>query len=231
MIAFDHVVKRYPNGREALAGVSFSIAAGEMVFLTGRSGAGKSTVLKLIALIERPTRGAVRVEGKNLGALRSRHIPAYRRSIGVVFQDHRLLVDRPVFDNVALPLVVAGFPLKETDKRVRAALDQVGLLGKERTLPLELSAGEQQRVGIARAVVSKPRLLICDEPTGNLDRDLALEVMRLLKRFQSVGVTVVVATHDLRLAQQPGERTILLDDGRIQGRGEEEPLPSIVASR
>ncbi|MGB6450185.1 MAG: cell division ATP-binding protein FtsE [Steroidobacteraceae bacterium] len=231
MIAFDHVVKRYPNGREALAGVSFRIAAGEMVFLTGRSGAGKSTVLKLIALIERPTRGTVLVGGKNLGALPSRRIPAYRRSIGVVFQDHRLLMDRPVFDNVALPLVVAGSPLKETDKRVRAALDQVGLLGKERMLPLELSAGEQQRVGIARAVVSKPTLLICDEPTGNLDRDLAVEVMRLLKRFQNVGVTVVVATHDINLVQEPGQRTIVLDDGRVQGGAGEQPLPSIVASR
>ncbi len=233
MITFDHVVKRYPNGREALAGVSFRIAAGEMVFLTGRSGAGKSTVLKLIALLERPTRGTVVVGSKNLGALRSRHIPAYRRSIGVVFQDHRLLMDRPVFDNVALPLIVAGSPLKETDKRVRAALDQVGLLGKERMLPLELSAGEQQRVGIARAVVSKPTLLICDEPTGNLDRDLAVEVMRLLKRFQNVGVTVVVATHDIHLVteHESGQRTIVLDDGRIQGGADEEPLPSIIATR
>ncbi|MGH8150123.1 MAG: cell division ATP-binding protein FtsE [Steroidobacteraceae bacterium] len=233
MITFDHVVKRYPNGREALAGISFRIDAGEMVFLTGRSGAGKSTVLKLIALLERPTRGTVVVGGKNLGALPARRVAGYRRSIGVVFQDHRLLMDRPVLDNVALPLVVAGFPLKETDKRVRAALDQVGLLGKERTLPLELSAGEQQRVGIARAVVSKPTLLICDEPTGNLDRDLALEVMKLLKRFQSVGVTVVVATHDLNLLRdhESSERTLVLDAGRIQGSAGEEPLPSMVASR
>jgi cell division transport system ATP-binding protein len=233
VIAFDHVAKRYANGREALAGVSFRIAAGEMVFLTGRSGAGKSTVLKLIALLERPTRGAVLVGGKNLGALPSRHIPAYRRSIGVVFQDHRLLMDRPVFDNVALPLIVAGSALKETDKRVRAALDQVGLLGKERMLPLELSAGEQQRVGIARAVVSKPTLLICDEPTGNLDRDLAVEVMRLLRRFQNAGVTVVVATHDTHFLQEQesGQRTIVLDDGRIQGGTEQESLPSMVASR
>ena len=233
MIAFDHVVKRYPNGREALAGVSLRIAAGEMVFLAGRSGAGKSTVLKLIALIERPTRGTVVVGGQNLGSLSSRRIPAYRRSIGVVFQDHRLLMDRPVYDNVALPLVVAGFSLKETDKRVRAALDQVDLLGKERNLPLELSAGEQQRVGIARAVVSKPMLLICDEPTGNLDHDLAVEVMELLRRFQRVGVTVVVATHDLHLLRggELRERTIVLDDGRIEGGAGEEPLPSMVASR
>ncbi len=231
MIVFEHVTKRYPNGREALAGVSFRIGSGEMVFLTGRSGAGKSTVLKLIALIERPTRGAVLVGGKNLGALASRHIPAYRRSIGVVFQDHRLLLDRPVFDNVALPLVVAGCSLKETDKRVRAALDQVALYGHERRLPLELSVGEQQRVGIARAVVSKPSILICDEPTGNLDRDLALEVMGLLRRFQSVGVTVVVATHDVHSVRELGQRTIALEAGRILANAEEEALPSMVASR
>jgi cell division transport system ATP-binding protein len=230
MIVFEHVTKRYRNGREALAGVSLRIDPGEMVFLTGRSGAGKSTVLKLIALIERPTRGAVLVGGKNLGTLGSRHIAAYRRSIGVVFQDHRLLLDRPVFDNVALPLIVAGFSLKETDKRVRAALDQVGLRGHERTLPVELSVGEQQRVGIARAVVSKPSILICDEPTGNLDRDLALEVMRLLKRFQSVGVTVVVATHDVQFVSECSERTIALEGGRIRGAGED-ALPSMVASR
>jgi len=230
MILFEQVTKRYPNGREALSSVSFHVDAGELVFLTGRSGAGKSTVLKLVALLERPTRGTVLVGGKNLGAMASRHIPAYRRSIGVVFQDHRLLADRPVFDNVALPLVVAGCPLKETDKRVRAALDQVGLLGHERMLPVELSVGEQQRVGIARAVVSKPALLICDEPTGNLDRDLALEVMQLLKRFQNVGVTVVVATHDVLFVRQFGARTFMLESGHIQGAGEES-LPSIIASR
>jgi cell division transport system ATP-binding protein len=231
MILFEHVTKRYPNGREALSGVSFWVDTGELVFLTGRSGAGKSTVLKLVALLERPTRGAVLVGGKNLGALPSRHVPAYRRSIGVVFQDHRLLLDRPVFDNVALPLVVAGCSLKETDKRVRAALDQVGLLGHERRLPIELSVGEQQRVGIARAVVSKPSILICDEPTGNLDRDLALEVMELLKRFQSVGVTVVVATHDVQFVQELDARTFVLESGRIVSGADEEPLPSMVASR
>jgi cell division transport system ATP-binding protein len=231
VIVFEHVTKRYPNGREALAGVSFHVGSGEMVFLTGRSGAGKSTVLKLIALIERPTRGTVLVGGKNLGALPSRHIPAYRRSIGVVFQEHRLLLDRPVFDNVALPLIVAGCSLKETDKRVRAALDQVGLFGNERRLPLELSVGEQQRVGIARAVVSKPSILICDEPTGNLDRDLALEVMRLLRRFQSVGVTIVVATHDVQFVQELGQRTIALEGGRIVDAAGEEALPSMIASR
>lgn len=231
MIVFDHVIKRYPNGREALSGVSFRIDAGEMVFLTGRSGAGKSTVLKLIALLERPTRGTVLVNGKNTGALKSRHIPAFRRNIGVVFQDHRLLPDRPVFDNVALPLVVAGTPLKEIDRRVRAALDQVGLRGKEKVLPLELSVGEQQRVGIARAVVSKPPLLIADEPTGNLDPELSLEVMRLFKRFRDVGVTVVIATHDLHLVREFGQREIVLDSGRVVNPQEPDDLPSVIATR
>src|SRR6516165_759513 len=230
MVVFEQVTKRYPNGREALNGVSFHITPGEMVFLTGRSGAGKSTVLKLIALLERATRGVVRVNGRNLGALKPRHIPAFRRSLGVVYQDHKLLVDRPVFDNVALPLVVAGTRFKETDKRVRAALDQVGLLGRERMLPLELSVGEQQRVGIARAVVSKPALIIADEPTGNLDPDLAVEVMQLFKRFQSVGVTVVVATHDQHEIQQFSQRSIVLEGGHIQGPNEP-TLPSMVASR
>lgn len=230
MIVFDRVTKRYPNGREALAGVSFRIESGEMVFLTGRSGAGKSTVLKLIALLERPTRGTVLVGTKNTSALKPRHIPAFRRQIGVVFQDHKLLADRPVFDNVALPLVVAGTPLKEIDRRVRAALDQVGLRGKERALPLELSVGEQQRVGIARAVVSKPPVLIADEPTGNLDPALSLEVMRLFQRFQDVGVTVVVATHDLHIVREFGAREIVLEEGRVQSGGDD-LLPSIVASR
>jgi cell division transport system ATP-binding protein len=230
VIVFDRVSKKYPNGRDALSGVSFTIDSGEMVFLTGRSGAGKSTVLKLVALLERPTRGTVIVNGKNTSSLKSRYIPAFRRSIGVVFQDHKLLVDRPVFDNVALPLVVAGTALKEIDRRVRAALDQVGLLGKERMLPLELSVGEQQRVGIARAVVSKPSLLIADEPTGNLDPGLALEVMKLFKRFQDVGVTVIIATHDLHVVQELSQRVIVLDQGALVSGGEDS-LPSIVASR
>ena len=230
MIVFDRVSKRYANGREALTNVSFSIHNGEMVFLTGRSGAGKSTVLKLIALLERPTRGAVLVQGRNTQSLKARHIAAFRRGIGVVFQDHKLLADRPVYDNVALPLAVAATPLKEIDKRVRAALDQVGLLGKERALPLELSVGEQQRVGIARAVVSKPPLLIADEPTGNLDPDLSLEVMRLFRRFQDVGVTVVVATHDLHIVREFGERVITLENGALQG-DPGDTLPSVVATR
>jgi cell division transport system ATP-binding protein len=200
MIVFDRVSKRYPNGREALSNVTFEIHTGEMVFLTGRSGAGKSTVLKLIALLERPTRGTV------------------------------VLADRPVFDNVALPLVVAGAPFKEIDKRVRAALDQVGLLGKERLSPMELSVGEQQRVGIARAVVSKPPLLIADEPTGNLDPDLALEIMRLFRRFQDVGVTVVVATHDLHIVREFGQRELVIDNGQIHGDVTSH-LPSVIAIR
>ncbi len=215
MIVFDRVVKKYPNGREALGGVTFRVERGEMVFLTGRSGAGKSTILKLIALLERPTRGVLTVDGQNTGALPPRRVPAFRRRLGVVYQDHKLLNDRPVFDNVALPLVVADAPLREIDRRVRAALDQVGLLGKERMLPLELSVGEQQRVGIARAVVSTPPILIADEPTGNLDPDLAREVMRLFRRFQEVGTTVVVATHDLPLVQEFDLREILIEQGQV----------------
>ncbi len=230
MIVFDKVAKRYPNGREALAGISLRVNPGEMVFLTGKSGAGKSSVLKLIALLERPTRGTVLVNGRNTSTLRSRHIPAFRRNIGVVFQDHKLLADRPVYDNVALPLIVSNTPMREIDKRVRAALDQVGLLGKERMLPLELSVGEQQRVGIARAVVSKPPLLIADEPTGNLDPDLAREVMRLFKRFQEVGVTVIVATHDVDLVHELGQREITIENGHIHDAGADD-LPSLVARR
>ena len=217
MIRFDQVHKRYPNGREALAGVSFNIVSGALTFLTGHSGAGKSSILKLIALIERPTRGQVIVNSQNTAGVKPRGIPQFRRAIGVVFQDHKLLHDRPVADNVALPLIIAGVPRREIDKRVRAALDQVGLLGREKSRPLELSTGEQQRVGIARAVVAKPALLIADEPTGNLDPDLALEIMRLFKRFSEVGVTVVVASHDVHLIDQVGARRIVLSEGRVIG--------------
>jgi cell division transport system ATP-binding protein len=217
MIRFDQVHKRYPNGREALGGVSFNIESGALTFLTGHSGAGKSSILKLIALIERPTRGQVIVNNQNTAGVKARGIPQFRRRIGVVFQDHKLLHDRPVADNVALPLIIAGVPRREIDKRVRAALDQVGLLGKEKSRPLELSTGEQQRVGIARAVVAKPELLIADEPTGNLDPELALEVMKLFKRFSEVGVTVVIASHDVHLIDQVGARRILLSDGRVVG--------------
>ena len=229
MIRFERVAKRYPNGREAISGVSFEVPRGEMVFLTGRSGAGKSTVLKLIALLERPTRGVVTVNGRSTGALPARKIPAFRREIGVVFQDHKLLVDRPVFDNVALPLVVADTPLREIDKRVRAALDQVGLLGKERLLPLELSIGEQQRVGIARAVITKPAVLIADEPTGNLDPELALEVMNVFRRFQEVGTTVMVATHDMHLVREFGKREIVLEGGHVRGV-EDVQIPTVGAA-
>ena len=215
MIRFDHVHKRYANGREALSGVSFTIDDGAMTFLTGHSGAGKSSILKLIALIERPTRGQVFVGNQNTAGIKPRGIPHFRRQLGVVFQDHKLLHDRPIADNVALPLIIAGVAKREIDKRVRAALDQVGLLGKESSRPLELSTGEQQRVGIARAVVAKPKLLIADEPTGNLDPDLALEIMQLFKRFNDVGVTVVIATHDVHLIDRFGARRIVLDEGRV----------------
>jgi cell division transport system ATP-binding protein len=217
MIRFDQVHKRYPNGREALAGVSFNIESGALTFLTGHSGAGKSSILKLIALIERPTRGQVIVNSQNTAGVKPRGIPQFRRNLGVVFQDHKLLHDRPVADNVALPLIIAGVPRREVDKRVRAALDQVGLLGKEKSRPLELSTGEQQRVGIARAVVAKPTLLIADEPTGNLDPELALEIMKLFKRFSEVGVTVVVASHDVHLIDRVGARRIVLSEGRVIG--------------
>jgi cell division transport system ATP-binding protein len=215
MIRFDRVSKRYPNGRDALREVSLQVEPGEFVFLTGRSGAGKSSILKLIGLLERPTRGTVTVNGQDTASLPARAIPAYRRRLGMVFQDHQLLMDRPVYDNVALPLVVADAPFRDIDKRVRAALDQVGLLEQVRALPSELSVGEQQRVGIARAVVGKPVVLIADEPTGNLDHALALDVMRLFRRFQEVGVTVVVATHDLSLVEEFGQRSIHVEDGKV----------------
>lgn len=215
MIQFQQVFKRYPGGREALSGVDLTMDTGEMAFLTGRSGAGKSTMLKLIGLLERPTRGQVLVGGRNTDGIRRKQIPAFRRQIGMVFQDHKLLHDRTVFDNVALPLVIIGMGRKEIGKRVRAALDQVGLLHTEKVRPMTLSSGEQQRVGIARAVVSKPALLIADEPTGNLDPDLSLEIMHLFERFHGVGVTVLVASHDLHLIDQLGHRRIALVDGQV----------------
>ncbi len=234
MIRFDRASKRYPNGREALSAASFEIHNGEMVFLTGRSGAGKSTILKLISLLERPTRGLVMVNGHNTAALASRKVPAFRRELGVVFQDHRLLTERSVFDNVALPLHAAetGITLKEIDRRVRAALDQVGLLDRANSLPLELSVGEQQRVGIARAVVGKPRVIIADEPTGNLDPALSLEVMGVFRRFNDVGVTVVIATHDLDIVQAWKLREIQVAEGRVHDTlAPEFKLPVIEAQR
>ncbi|MBU6198656.1 MAG: cell division ATP-binding protein FtsE [Xanthomonadaceae bacterium] len=215
MIAFDRVGKRYPNGFDALSELSFALDAGEMAFVTGHSGAGKSTLLRLVALLERPTRGQVTVNGRNLGAVRRRGIARVRRGVGMVFQDHRLLLDRSVFDNVALPLVIAGVPREEMAKRVRAALDKVGLLEREKSAPSMLSAGEQQRVGIARAIVAKPPVLIADEPTGNLDPQLAAEIMGLFGEFQQVGTTVLVASHDLPLVKRMGKRVLVLDHGRL----------------
>jgi len=230
MIHFDHVWKRYPNGHEALCDLTLEIDQGEMVFLTGHSGAGKSTLLKLIALIERPSRGTLVVNGQNTSTLPRRKVPTFRRQLGIVFQDHKLLMDRPVYDNVGLPLVIAGVPEKEIGKRVRAALDQVGLLGREKNTPIELSTGEQQRVGIARAVVSKPEILIADEPTGNLDPDLSVEIMNIFRRFNEVGVTVLIASHDLQLIERYGGRRVILEGGRVRGTDEPSlPLPSIVA--
>jgi cell division transport system ATP-binding protein len=231
VIRFDHVWKRYPNGREALSDLSLDVERGEMAFLTGHSGAGKSTLLKLIALIERPTRGTLVVNGQNTLTVPRSKIPAFRRQIGVVFQDHKLLMDRPVYDNVGLPLVIAGVPEKEIGKRVRAALDQVGLLGREQNRPIELSTGEQQRVGIARAIIGKPSLLIADEPTGNLDPDLAVEIMNIFKRFNEVGVTVLVASHDIHLIGRYGMRRVHIEGGRAvsAGAAPPPPLPSIVA--
>ena len=215
MIRFENVHKRYPGGRDALSGVSFEMRAGEMAFLTGPSGAGKSTLLKLIALIERPTRGTVLVHNQNTSRVRRRQIPYFRRRIGIVFQDHKLLNDRTIFDNVALPLVISALRRREIARRVRAALDQVGLLGREMNSPLTLSAGEQQRVGIARAVATRPDLVIADEPTGNLDPALSLEIMQLFERFNEVGVTMLIATHDLELLDRLDHRRLRLDAGKI----------------
>ena len=215
MIRFEHVSKRYPSGHEALSELNFELERGEMAFVTGHSGAGKSTLLKLIALLERPSRGQVTVDGQNLAHTRRRGIAPLRRRIGMVFQDHRLLLDRSVFDNVALPLVIAGVAREEIGKRVRASLDKVGLLGREGDVPVALSTGEQQRVGIARAIVAKPPVLIADEPTGNLDPQLSAEVMALFGEFQQVGTTVLVASHDLALIKRMGKRVLVLDHGHL----------------
>ena len=216
MVRLENVTKRYRGGQEALCGLSLTVGKGEMVFVTGHSGAGKSTLLRLIALIERPTEGILVVDDQNINRVKRRKIPAYRRQMGMVFQDHKLLYDRPVFDNVALPLIIAGVSHTDAGRRVRAALDQVGLLHKEKQKPETLSAGEQQRVGIARAIVTRPKLLIADEPTGNLDPDLSLEVMRIFRRFNEVGVTLLIASHDISLIDRLGCRRIALEDGRLQ---------------
>jgi cell division transport system ATP-binding protein len=220
MISFQGVSKKYDGGNEALSEVSFEVERGEMTFLTGPSGAGKSTLLKLVALIERPSRGQIIVNGQNLAGITRRQLPYYRRQIGVVFQDHKLLDDRSVFDNVALPLVIAGADLAEIAKRVRASLDLVGLLHKEKARPMTLSTGEQQRVGIARAVVYRPSILIADEPTGNLDPDLSQEVMQLFKRLNQVGTTVLIASHDRGLVEQFAPRVFNLKAGHMAEAGE-----------
>lgn len=219
MIRFDAVSKRYATGHEALTRVDFEVDRGEMVFLTGHSGAGKSTLMKLIMLMERPTQGQVFVDGRNLNRLSSGQIPYYRRNVGVVFQNHQLLFDRSVFDNVALPLQIAGNTPAETGRRVRAALDKVGLLDKERQNPIVLSGGEQQRVGIARAVVNKPSVLLADEPTGNLDPELSAEIMNLFRQFNEVGVTIMIASHDLELLKRMNKRVLGLSQGQVAHDG------------
>ncbi len=215
MIRFDNICKRYPGGHEALSNVSFHLPRGEMAYLTGHSGAGKSTLLKLIALIERPSRGNLLLDGINLSSVGNSKVPYIRRNIGIIFQNHHLLYDRTVFDNVALPLIIAGFQHREISSRVRAALDQVGLLNKEKSAPITLSGGEQQRVGIARAIVHKPGLLLADEPTGNLDPELSKEIMELFARFNDVGVTVLIASHDLDLIKQMGSPVVSLSQGQV----------------
>jgi cell division transport system ATP-binding protein len=216
MIQFDDVSKRYPSGQEALSHIDLQLARGELAFLTGHSGAGKSTLLKLIMLMELPSSGQIVINGQNLGKVSRRQLPYYRRNIGLVFQDHQLLFDRTVYDNVALPLQIAGLDSRDIARRVRAALDKVGLLNKENQNPVALSSGEQQRVGIARAVVNKPPLLLADEPTGNLDPELAAEIMHLFEQFSAVGVSVLIASHDLSLISRMQHRMLVLDHGRLR---------------
>jgi cell division transport system ATP-binding protein len=219
MISFSQVTKRYPGGHEALAGVDLDIARGEMVFLTGHSGAGKSTLLKLIAAIERPTSGVVSVNGQNISRLPARAVPYLRRNIGLVFQDHKLLFDRNVIENVVLPMDIAGVERRESMKRARAVLDKVGLLKREKSQPITLSGGEQQRLCIARALVSRPALLLADEPTGNLDAGYAADIMAMFRDFNQVGTTLVISTHDDRAISALGGRIVHLDHGRVQEEG------------
>ncbi len=215
MIQFINTWKRYPGGHDALCGVSFDIKKGEMVYLTGHSGAGKSTLLKLIALIERNSRGQVIVNQHNLSTLKKWQVPYYRRKIGFIFQKYKLLYDKTVFDNVSLPLIIDGTRHQDIKKRTRAALDKVNLLDKERHYPVTLSGGEQQRVGIARAIVNKPPLLLADEPTGNLDPELSGEIMQLFKAFNDVGVTVLIASHDIELINKMDCRVVQLNKGQL----------------
>ncbi|BCM24553.1 cell division protein FtsE [Methyloradius palustris] len=213
MIRFDQVSKRYPGSHEALKGVSFELQQGEMVFVLGHSGAGKSTLLKLIAGIERPTSGTVLINNQNVSKLRPAALPYLRRKFGLVFQDHKLLYDRNCFENVALPLYINGVTGSEAGKRIRAALDKVGLLGKEKAMPITLSGGEQQRLAIARAVVSRPSVLIADEPTGNLDENYATEIMGIFDAFRQVGVSVIIATHNLH--DTGDARVLRLNQGQL----------------
>jgi cell division transport system ATP-binding protein len=219
MIEFRQVTKRYDSDHTALRAVNFHLDRGELAFLTGHSGAGKSTLLKLIMVMERPTAGEVIVGGQKLNSLPRRQIPYIRRHIGVVFQNHQLLFDRTVFDNVAMPLEVMGASPEDTGRRVRAALDKVGLLKKEKMNPMQLSGGEQQPVGIARAVLNKPPVLLADEPTGNLDPELSADIMRLFTQFSQVGVTVLVATHDIALINEMNRRTLTLNQGQLVAGG------------
>lgn len=220
MIQFEQVSKVYSGGHQALQRVSFHLHKGEMAFLTGHSGAGKSTLLRLIGVMERPSDGRIAFHGQDVSHLARRDIPYIRRQIGMIFQDHRLLTDRTVFDNVALPLTLHDYTPAEIQRRVSAALDKVGLLDKIQCLPLMLSGGEQQRVGIARAIVNKPPLLLADEPTGNLDAELAADIMQLFREFNQVGVTVLIATHDLGLVSRNGQRTLTLKGGRLVADGQ-----------
>ena len=215
MISLSNINKAYPNGHQALSNVSFNMDKGEMAFVLGHSGAGKSTLFRLITAIEKASSGQIEVDGKNLNRLKESQIPFLRREIGVIFQDHKLLYDRTVFDNVALPLIVIGMPHDEIRKRVRAALGKVGLAGKENRFPVTLSGGEQQRVGIARAVINRPNILLADEPTGNLDEALSDEIIDIFSDFNQVGVTVLIATHDMRQVQRLRKRTIRLVNGEI----------------
>jgi cell division transport system ATP-binding protein len=215
LLRFDGVGKLYPGGAPALSDLSFSVEEGEMLFVTGHSGAGKSTLLRLIHLSERPSRGTVLVEDRNLAKVRGRQVAFHRRKVGVVHQDHRLLPEHSVFDNVALPLLIAGLPAAEIGRRVRVTLDKLGLGGREKALPRQLSTGEQQRVGIARAVAAQPRLLVADEPTGNLDPTLAAEIMTLFESLPALGTTVLVASHDLPLVKRMRKRVLVLDHGRL----------------
>ena len=219
MIKFDDVSKKYQGSVDALSRVSFELATGEMAFLTGHSGAGKSTLMKLIILLERASQGQVFVNGVNLKRVSRRYIPMVRRGVGVVFQNHQLLFDRSVYDNVALPLTIAGYAPREVGRRVRAALSKVSLSDKEKQMPSALSGGEQQRVGIARAVVNKPPVLLADEPTGNLDSELSGEILELFRQFNQVGVCVLIATHDLNLVRQGGCRQLVLNQGKLIGNG------------